>query len=453
MALPSRRPSAVAVARELSEDAPLHALIGADSPIPDISLLSDDWTPFLPARGAVDQVGDPILIGSELVAGDYFEHPAEADTLNDDGGTPQSYRRGSGTVTLHPHSVPTFGAPWTDHHTLAFAKLLGSGCLVRDAVTTRSLTVDGSTNANTWTVADIPADVHVGQVITRDAGGRRYGSMIVGLDGDTDTIQQLLPFDAALEAADVVRVCQTFEFGKPKAGAALGPSVVLRQDGSGFRDYLYAARWAEMTWSMSERAVECAFTMDVDIVLDGSADAAVAANTNCDAIPYEPPGRRIYSYGGTMPRLSNGPSFDRQDATLVAPIMLGGVELDVDEVTIKVTNTLGVRGNFYGLGRGPREVDAVAVEITLLLSALPSGSSALRQMLWQAWSNSRTLSIPFGPVGAHGGCWIVPNAVLKTDVRKFDTGQDFYRVALTFGLGANITESGGGTSPLKLGLV
>ncbi len=446
----SRRPTAIAVAREIDDgDDPLYALIGADSPVPDVSLLGDTWTPFMPARGAVQQIGDPVMLETEHEAGDYYEPAAEPDTL-DSSGTPQIYRAGAGSISVMPHSVPAFGGGWGSHLAIAFAKLLGSGSLVRDAITTRTLAATGSNDANEWTCAAVPADMHVGQVVTRTVGGRKHASMVSGLA--EGVVRQLLPLGAALAEADVVELCQTFDFGKPRSDLELGPSVALRMDGAGWREYCFGGRWSELSVTMNQRAVQADFAMNFDLIIDASGDAAVVAGTNTDAIPYEPPGRRILTWAGTRPQMSSGSSFDRTDPTLTAPIMLGGERLYVDEVSIKITNTLGRRGDFDGLGPGPHEVDGMSAEISLLLSQEVDDLAALQRRLWDAYRNALALALPMGPVGQHGGGWVVPAATLKTDVRRFDFGKDFYRIPLMFGLGPNISEDSGGTAPLKLGL-
>lgn len=446
----SRRPTAIAVARERDESGALYALIGANSPLPDISLLDDAWTPFMPQRGTVQQIGDPVMLDSEYEAGDFFEHADEPDTLVDGSDARQPYRAGPGTITLYPHSVPTFAGSFASHFDLAFVKLLASGCLVRDPIATRTLTATGSNDDNEWTCASVPGDMHVGQVVTRTVGGRRYGSMVSGLAAGT--VRQLVPLGTAIAVDDVMQICQTFDFGKPTSSLSLGDSVVVRMDGAGIRDYCYGGRWSELNFTMNKRTVQAAFNMSFDLIIDDSGNASVTAGTNTDAIPYEPAGARIFTWAGTRPHLGSTPSFDRQDPTIAAPVMVGSERLYVDEVTVKVTNTLGRRGDFDGLGPGPQEVDAVTVEISLMLSRETADLDALRARLWEAHNNYLPLVLPMAPSGQHGGSWVVPAAVLKTDVRRFDFAKDFYRVPLVFGLGPNIAEDSGGTAPLKLGL-
>lgn len=445
----SRTPIAIAVAREIDGGGDdLYCGIGTDSVGPDVSLIADSFTPFQAARASVAHTGDPVLVDMDMTAGDFYQPAAEPDTLDDDGGDPIEYRMGDGTISLLPHSMPTADGTWPDHHRLAFGKLLGSGCQIRDAIVTRFLTATGSGSSVDFTVAAVPADVLVGQVLTRSVGERVYGSMVV--QKQAGQLDMLMPLGAAIAENDIVRCAQTYEFGK---GESLGPSVAVRHDFAGSREYALGGRWTELTFTMNKRVVQCDLAMSYDLIVDASDDAAVVAGTNTDTIPYEPPGRRVYTWAGTRPQLSTAPSFDRTDNTLVAPVTLAGVVLDVDEITVKVTNTLGRQGSWDGLGPGPRKVASTDVEITLLLSSLPAGHNALRSSLWQAWKNYRALSLPIGPTGQHGGCWIAPGAVLKTDIRKLDAGKELFRVPLTFGVGPNITELSGGTAPLKLGLV
>lgn len=414
-----------------------YACVGSSSPLPDPSTQVESWLPFLFDGGQFnDQAGDPELLGIQHMAGDFGGFPDEIDSLPDDTAL-FLYRTGTANLTVFPFSIPDFEESELFPSQLATPAglILGSSMAVRPALTDRTVTVNTS-GAGTIDLTTDSDDVFEGQILGRDINGRREISLATAVDG---VAIEHAGWGSAPAGASALRVGQLFE---ATAHRALGPSIAIRNDYKGGRDFLLGGRAQSLTIGTNKRVVSLASVISFPVIYSDTADDDVVSGANVRDTIREPNLRRHATIAATRPRVV--PRIHRIDDDPIA-VNVGGELLELDEFNLQVTFELGVRGNTDGLGPGDREVDGVSFTGTLFLSSRPS--TLALDVLNDARRNYHLFNIPWGPVGAHGG-GVSFYATVVNDMRKLDRGKSFQRVAI------NVRSVSGPTNavPLRISL-
>lgn len=440
----SKFPRALAVAPALYDNGGLTELpflIGPDSPLPDISLLEkattnmgDEWRRFRFDQAALtERAGElPRVEFEQSRALGFGRFAPIHDTLPAGDGDDFMYWEGDIPVTVPLLSVPTVDDEFADLTTTALARLLDSGASPVAAVTTRTVAVSGATDQTNFAVAAAPAGMVAEAAIALDEGGRRWATLVSNVSGGNITTLTQLGASGA-QVGNTIRIGQTWRIG----AGNLGYQAVLRGDGAGWRDYAFG-RWSALRIAASRRMATFAFTMRCPIIFDSSSDADVGTGANVLETVVEPAGTQVGRFTGTKPVLGTEPSW-AHDNSVTIPVEVAGEVLPIDEFNVSITNTLGKRGNFDGLGGGDFKVDDVEIEVSLMLSAPPSAGtiSAIRD----AATNYHPLMLPIGPTGAHGGLIAFPALSLVNDPKKLDLAKEFSRTMLTFRAGPGIFTS------------
>lgn len=412
----------VAIAGESS-----YACIGATSPLPDVvNNIDAAWLPMRFDGGQLsDQPGDPALLGTVGMSGDFGGFADEIDSLPLTGQTKQFlFRTGTFTVGLHPFSVPDFAEDAARFPSLLrtpTGRLLSSFLAPRGALATRTLTVGSHDGDGVFTSADdpLPADVFVGQMLGRDIGGRREASVVTGINTLAVTHA---PHGPAMVPDEVLRLAQVWE---GTGHRDVGPSVAFKLDHLTGRDYAVGCRVSSMAISLARRRAAFGFTVDAPIIFTDRDAADVLSGANVRDIIREPGARQHLTFAGTKPRV--GPNAWSIDADATIPMTVAGELLAIDELAMTVTAELGVRGTFDGVGEGDRETDSLTYDATIHLSQPPSALAL--DALADARSNYHLFVLPMGPTGAHGGC-LAFYGTITSDLRKLDRAKSYQRVAL-----------------------
>jgi len=390
---------------------------------------------------------DPILIYGEPVAserndardGNYFNQP-EPDTVWSGGNR---VRRRTGQVQLRV-DLTTIGTAANTYDANYLGDLLNGGFLNRTSGITEA-TVATITDTNSFTVASGgPTASDVGTLISTILNGKVEYSAITD-DSDASSDITVSPaFSSGFSGTPVIRGTQTYYPGSRTFTGTYTSSLTFRVDGVNFRSYAYGCVLESLAISLDNGRLMGDFTYQAALIQDDH-DNAVG--------PIEP----LYNTGA--------PPFFRNSYVVVSDAApssrvnastgdkLGRIELDCEDFSLTVTNTLTPLGTSESiLAMSNMDISGVDVELTLTLSTVNTTiandyfNKTLRQVL-----------IGTGPSADGEGCAIMlPAAMLTNDPSAYDvSGNDIVRQTLTYKqarYAGDVSEVNAANSPFRLAL-
>ena len=391
---------------------------------------------------------DPILIYGEPVAserndardGNYFNQP-EPDTVYDSNG--DRVRRRTGQVQLRV-DLTTIGTAANNYNTNYLGYLLDAGFLSRASGVT-SATVATITSSNAFTVASGgPTASDVGTLISTILNGKVEYSAITD-DSDTASDITISPaFSAAFTGTPTIRGTQTYYPGSRTFTGTYNNSLTFRVDGVNFRSYAYGCVLESLAISLDNGRLMGDFTYQSACIQDDHANAVgpIEPLYNVGAPPF---------FRNSYVVVSDAAPASRVNAT--TGDKLGRIELDCEDFSLTVTNTLTPLGTSESiLTMSNMDISAVDVELTLTLSTVNTTikddyfTKTLRQVL-----------VGTGPSGDGQGCAIMlPAAMLTNDASAYDvSGNDIVRQTLTYKqsrYAGDVSETNAANSPFRLAL-
>ena len=375
---------------------------------------------------------DPILIYGEPVAserndardGNYFNQP-EPDTVYNSSG--DRVRRRTGQVQLRV-DLTTIGTAANTYDANYLGYLLNGGFLNRTS---------GVTAATVATITDTNS-------FSTILNGKVEYSAITD-DSDTSSDITVSPaFSAGFTGTPTIRGTQTYYPGSRTFTGTYTNSLTFRVDGVNFRSYAYGCVLESLAISLDNGRLMGDFTYQSACIQDdhGSAVGPIEPLYNTGAPPF---------FRNSYVVVSDAAPSSRVDAT--TGDKLGRIELDCEDFSLTVTNTLTPLGTSESiLAMSNMDISGVDVELTLTLSTVNTTiandyfNKTLRQVL-----------IGTGPSGDGEGCAIMlPAAMLTNDPSAYDvSGNDIVRQTLTYKqarYAGDVSDVNAANSPFRLAL-
>lgn len=361
---------------------------------------------------------DPIIIYGEVVASERndardgtYSLPPEPDTVWSSG---YRVRRRTGQVVIRLDLTTTSAANYSANY---LGQLLGGG--FHTAYTGGWYdTVAAAVDVNTFTPTAANTQYVSGSLLGINIDGRAEYSAVTSPNSSGDVV--VSPAFSALAGGEGVHLMQTWY---PPQRSDLGEvqhSLAFRVDGVDFRSYAYGCKLETLALSLDNGRVMADLTYQAAIIQDDHDNAAG---------PVEP----VYNSGA--PCFFRGSYVVVSDAAPTSltdggPDALGRIQLDCEDFTLTVTNTLTPIGHSDSiLAMRDMEVSDCDVELSLTVSTPNTtlNSDYFNRQL-------RQVLVGFGPLNlGKGGAFQIPAAYLTADPSKYDvSGNDIVRQSLTY---------------------
>lgn len=409
--------------------------LSSSTGLPDNSGLT--YTSIPCERDPIIIYGDPVVSERNDARDGTYGLPPEPDTVWSGGNR---VRRRTGQVVLRV-DLTTIGTGSTSYVNNYLGYLLGAG--FRTTLGSfESDTVAAYVSDNQYTPTETSTNYVVGGLIGINRNGRAEYSAIT--DNDVSGDVTLSPAFSGNYDGQTAYALQTFYPGQ--RSAQLGTtfqSVSFRVDGVGFRSYAYGCRLESMQLSLDNGRVMADLTYQAALIQDDHG-AAVG--------PVEP----VYNSGapcffrGSYVVISDASPTSLTDAT--TGDTLGRIELDVEDFTLSVTNTLTPVGHSNSiLAMRDMEVSDVDVELSLSVSTI---NTAINNDFFNR--TLRQVVVGFGPLTyGQGGAVMIPAAYLTVDPSKYDpSGNDITRQQLTYKasrFGGDVADGQAYNTPFRIG--
>jgi hypothetical protein len=296
---------------------------------------------------------------------------------------------------------------------------VGSGSATYNGLT-GSDTVSAITNVNTFTPTTASTNYVSGGLIGVDINGRAEYSAVT--DNDVAGDVTVSPaFSSGFTGTPTTRIMQNWF---PAQRGDLGDvthSLSFKVEGVDFLSYAYGCKLESLSLSLDNGRVMADLTYQAAIIQDnhGSASGPVEPVYNSGAPCF---------FRGSYVVVSSTSPTSLTDAS--TGDTLARTELDCEDFTLTVTNTLTPKGHSNSiLAMSDMEVSDVDVELTLTLS---SPKTSLNDDFFNR--TLRQVLVGFGPLAAgQGGAFMLPAAYLTADPSKYDVGgNDIVRQTLTY---------------------
>lgn len=382
--------------------------------LPDYSGLTFRSIPC--ERDPIIIYGDPVVSERNDARDGTYSLPPEPDTVWSSGSR---VRRRTGQVNLRL-DLTTIGDGLNNYNLNYLGHLLGGGLLSSgNTVPTDSITAISDVNTFTPTTGSSYVS---GGLIGVDINGRAEYSAVTDRDASGD-VTVSPAFSAGFTGTPVARILNNWYL--PQRKEELGTtehSLSFRVDGVNFRSYAYGCRLESMTLSLDNGRVMADLTYQAALIQDDHASAVG---------PVEP----VYNSGapcffrGSYAVISSGSPTSLTDVA-VSGDTLGRIELDVEDFTLTLTNTLTPKGHSNSiLAMSDMEVTDVDVELSLTVS---NANTTINNDFFNR--TLRQVLIGFGPLAdGDGGAFMLPAAYLTADPSKYDvSGNDIVRQSLTY---------------------
>jgi len=409
--------------------------LSSSTGLPDNSGLT--YTSIPCERDPIIIYGDPVVSERNDARDGTYGLPPEPDTVWSSGNR---VRRRTGQVVLRV-DLTTIGTGSTSYVNNYLGYLLGAG--FRTTLGSfESDTVAVYVSDNQYTPSETSTNYVVGSLIGINRNGRAEYSAIT--DNDVGGDVTLSPAFSGNYDGQPAYALQTFYPGQ--RSAQLGTtfqSISFRVDGVGFRSYAYGCRLESMQLSLDNGRVMADLTYQAALIQDDHG-AAVG--------PVEP----VYNSGapcffrGSYVVISDASPTSLTDAT--TGDTLGRIELDVEDFTLSVTNTLTPVGHSNSiLAMRDMEVSDVDVELSLSVSTI---NTAINNDFFNR--TLRQVVVGFGPLTyGQGGAFMIPAAYLTVDPSKYDpSGNDITRQQLTYKAsryGGDVADGQAYNTPFRIG--
>ena len=387
--------------------------LGSSTGLPDNSGLTYVSIPC--ERDPIIIYGDPVVSERNDARDGTYGLPPEPDTVWSSG---YRVRRRTGQVTLRL-DLTTVGSSSATYNANYLGYLLGGG-FKSVALLTGSDTVSAITNVNTFTPTTASTNYVSGGLIGVDINGRAEYSAVT--DNDVAGDVTVSPaFSSGFTGTPTTRIMQNWF---PAQRGDLGDvthSLSFKVEGVDFLSYAYGCKLESLSLSLDNGRVMADLTYQAAIIQDdhGSASGPVEPVYNSGAPCF---------FRGSYVVVSSTSPTSLTDAS--TGDTLARTELDCEDFTLTVTNTLTPKGHSNSiLAMSDMEVSDVDVELTLTLS---SPETSLNDDFFNR--TLRQVLVGFGPLAAgEGGAFMIPAAYLTADPSKYDVGgNDIVRQTLTY---------------------
>jgi len=387
--------------------------LGSSTGLPDNSGLTYVSIPC--ERDPIIIYGDPVVSERNDARDGTYGLPPEPDTVWASGSR---VRRRTGQVTLRL-DLTTVGSCSATYNGNYLGYLLGGG-FKSVALLTGSDTVSAITDFNTFTPTTASTNYISGGLIGVDINGRAEYSAVT--DNDVTGDVTVSPaFSSGFTGTPTTRIMQNWF---PAQRGDLGDvthSLSFKVEGVDFLSYAYGCKLESLSLSLDNGRVMADLTYQAAIIQD---------NHGAASGPVEP----VYNSGapcffrGSYVVVSSTSPTSLTDAS--TGDTLARTELDCEDFTLTVTNTLTPKGHSNSiLAMSDMEVSDVDVELTLTLS---SPETSLNDDFFNR--TLRQVLVGFGPLAAgQGGAFMLSAAYLTADPSKYDVGgNDIVRQTLTY---------------------
>ena len=387
--------------------------LGSSTGLPDNSGLTYVSIPC--ERDPIIIYGDPVVSERNDARDGTYGLPPEPDTVWASGSR---VRRRTGQVTLRL-DLTTVGSSSVTYNGNYLGYLLGGG-FKSVALLTGSDTVSAITDFNTFTPTTASTNYISGGLIGVDINGRAEYSAVT--DNDVAGDVTVSPaFSSGFTGTPTTRIMQNWF---PAQRGDLGDvthSLSFKVEGVDFLSYAYGCKLESLSLSLDNGRVMADLTYQAAIIQDdhGSASGPVEPVYNSGAPCF---------FRGSYVVVSSTSPTSLTDAS--TGDTLARTELDCEDFTLTVTNTLTPKGHSNSiLAMSDMEVSDVDVELTLTLS---SPETSLNNDFFNR--TLRQVLVGFGPLAAgQGGAFMLPAAYLTADPSKYDVGgNDIVRQTLTY---------------------
>lgn len=387
--------------------------LGSSTGLPDNSGLTYVSIPC--ERDPIIIYGDPVVSERNDARDGTYGLPPEPDTVWASGSR---VRRRTGQVTLRL-DLTTVGSGSLTYNGNYLGYLLGGG-FKSVALLTGSDTVSAITNVNTFTPTTASTNYISGGLIGVDINGRAEYSAVT--DNDVAGDVTVSPaFSSGFTGTPTTRIMQNWF---PAQRGDLGDvthSLSFKVEGVDFLSYAYGCKLESLSLSLDNGRVMADLTYQAAIIQDdhGSASGPVEPVYNSGAPCF---------FRGSYVVVSSTSPTSLTDAS--TGDTLARTELDCEDFTLTVTNTLTPKGHSNSiLAMSDMEVSDVDVELTLTLS---SAEATLNDDFFNR--TLRQVLVGFGPLAAgQGGAFMLSAAYLTADPSKYDVGgNDIVRQTLTY---------------------
>jgi len=282
----------------------------------------------------------------------------------------------------------------------------------------------------------------IGTLLTATINGKAEYSAITEVSGTDITVSPA--FSAGFTGTPTLRGTQTWYPGSRSNTGNKTHSLTFRVDGVNFKTYAYGCCLETLSISLDNGRLMADLTYQSACIQDDHATASgpVEPLYNAGSPPFF---RNSYAVISTTSptSLTNASSGDA----------LARTELDCEDFTLTVTNTLTPLGNSESiLAMSGYDISNVDVELTLTLSTVNTAiandyfNRTLRQVL-----------IGTGPqADGEGMAIMLPAAYLSNDASAYDvSGNDIVRQTLTYKqsrYGGDTIETNAANSPFRIAL-
>ena len=386
---------------------------------------------------------DPVIIYGDVVAserndtrdGSYLT-PPEPDTVYSSGNR---VRRRVGQVQIRL-DLTTIGSTANTYASNYLGYLLGAGFLTQVSAIT-SASVSSISDVNNFSMAGATS-ADIGTLLTATINGKAEYSAITEVSGTDITVSPA--FSAGFTGTPTLRGTQTWYPGSRSNTGNKTHSLTFRVDGVNFKTYAYGCCLETLSISLDNGRLMADLTYQSACIQDDHATASgpVEPLYNAGSPPFF---RNSYAVISTTSptSLTNASSGDA----------LARTELDCEDFTLTVTNTLTPLGNSESiLAMSGYDISNVDVELTLTLSTVNTAiandyfNRTLRQVL-----------IGTGPqADGEGMAIMLPAAYLSNDASAYDvSGNDIVRQTLTYKqsrYGGDTIETNAANSPFRIAL-
>jgi hypothetical protein len=386
---------------------------------------------------------DPVIIYGDVVAserndtrdGSYLT-PPEPDTVYSSGSR---VRRRVGQVQIRL-DLTTIGSTDNTYASNYLGYLLGAGFLTQVSAIT-SASVSSISDVNNFTMAGATS-ADIGTLLSATINGKAEYSAITDVSGTDITVSPA--FSAGFTGTPTLRGTQTWYPGSRSNTGNKTHSLTFRVDGVNFKTYAYGCCLETLSISLDNGRLMADLTYQSACIQDDHATASgpVEPLYNAGSPPFF---RNSYAVISTTSptSLTNASSGDA----------LARTELDCEDFTLTVTNTLTPLGNSESiLAMSGYDISNVDVELTLTLSTVNTTiandyfNRTLRQVL-----------IGTGPqADGEGMAIMLPAAYLSNDASAYDvSGNDIVRQTLTYKqsrYGGDTIETNAANSPFRIAL-
>ena len=386
---------------------------------------------------------DPVIIYGDVVAserndtrdGSYLT-PPEPDTVYSSGSR---VRRRVGQVQIRL-DLTTIGSTANTYASNYLGYLLGAGFLTQVSAIT-SASVSSITDVNNFSMAGATS-ADIGTLLSATINGKAEYSAITEVSGTDITVSPA--FSAGFTGTPTLMGTQTWYPGSRSNTGNKTHSLTFRVDGVNFKTYAYGCCLETLSISLDNGRLMADLTYQSACIQDDHATASgpVEPLYNAGSPPFF---RNSYAVISTTSptSLTNASSGDA----------LARTELDCEDFTLTVTNTLTPLGNSESiLAMSGYDISNVDVELTLTLSTVNTTiandyfNRTLRQVL-----------IGTGPqADGEGMAIMLPAAYLSNDASAYDvSGNDIVRQTLTYKqsrYGGDTIETNAANSPFRIAL-